>query len=212
MEKAVGNILVRAARVSALAIVLAAASLPAAAQLEIGGKPFDNSSAAAPTPATTTATQSNNLTAMVQRDLTTLGYAPGAVTGEMNVTTAVAISKFQAENELEVTGEVSPQLAGILSAKVGATSGGTTGTTVAASATNGNQAPAEATHCAQGQPDPEAQERARETGRLARAGGRLLSRLGRHEAAQEVNQAVGTAGDLAEIADAAGDLVSDCDP
>lgn len=196
---------VRAACVAAFSIVLATAALPAAAQLEIGGKPFESDSAAAPAPAP----QSDNLTAMIQRDLATLGYAPGAVTGEMNVTTAVAISKFQAENSLDVTGEVSPQLAGILAAKVGATSGGTT---AAAPASNGSQAPAGATHCVQGQPDPETQERARETGRLARAGGRLLSRLGRHEAAQEVNQAVGTAGDLAEIADAAGDLISDCDP
>lgn len=199
-----GNHLVRAAWLSVTSIVLTAAALPAAAQLEIGGKPFESSAAAAPRPAT----QSDNLTSMVQRDLTALGYTPGAVTGEMNVTTAVAISKFQAENDLEVTGEVSPQLAGILSAKVGSTSSGT----AAATASSGNQSEAQAKHCVAGQPDPETRERARETGRLARAGGRLLSRLGRHEAAQEVDQAVGTAGDLAAIADAAGDLISDCDP
>ena len=63
------------------------------------------------------ATASDNLTVMVQRDLTALGYDTGGTTGDMNTATIVAISKFQAENNMEVTGEVTPQLAGILSAR-----------------------------------------------------------------------------------------------
>lgn len=59
----------------------------------------------------------DDLTAMVQRDLTALGYDTGGTSGEINTATIVAISKFQAENGLEVTGEVTPQLAGMLSAK-----------------------------------------------------------------------------------------------
>lgn len=58
------------------------------------------------------------LTAMVQTDLTKLGYVTGNTTGELSTETIVAISKFQAENNLEVTGAVTPQLAGIVSAKV----------------------------------------------------------------------------------------------
>ena len=54
---------------------------------------------------------------MIQRDLIALGYDPGDANGQMSTQTIVAISKFQAENGLEVTGEASPQLAGILSAK-----------------------------------------------------------------------------------------------
>ena len=61
---------------------------------------------------------SDELTAMIQDDLLKLGYEPGDTSGEPSIQTAVAISKFQAENGIEVTGEVSPQLAGILSAKV----------------------------------------------------------------------------------------------
>ncbi|MEQ9004866.1 MAG: peptidoglycan-binding protein, partial [Pseudomonadales bacterium] len=61
-------------------------------------------------------TSSNDgLVGMVQRDLTALGYDTGGASGEMNTATIVAISKFQAENGMEVTGEVTPQLAGILS-------------------------------------------------------------------------------------------------
>jgi peptidoglycan hydrolase-like protein with peptidoglycan-binding domain len=57
------------------------------------------------------------MTEMVQQDLARLGYDPGPVTGEMNTATAIAISKFQAENKMEVTGAVTPQLAGVLAAR-----------------------------------------------------------------------------------------------
>jgi len=59
----------------------------------------------------------DDLTLMVETDLAALGYDVGAVDGEESLDTTIAISKFQAENNLEVTGEVTPQLAGILSAK-----------------------------------------------------------------------------------------------
>lgn len=58
----------------------------------------------------------DELTAIIQTDLQTLGYEPGSTDGEMTVQTAIAISKFQAENSLEVTGEASPQLAGVIKA------------------------------------------------------------------------------------------------
>ena len=58
----------------------------------------------------------DDLTRTVQEDLTALGYDCGPVDGEMNMQTAIAIAKFQAENGLEVTGEATPQLAGILKA------------------------------------------------------------------------------------------------
>jgi hypothetical protein len=61
-----------------------------------------------------------NMIEMIQRDLTTLGYSPGPVTGELSKETAIAISKFQAAKGMEVTGQPTPQLAGILSATVDA--------------------------------------------------------------------------------------------
>ncbi len=63
-------------------------------------------------------TSADDLTQMVQQDLVTLGYDPGNTSGELTTPTIVAISKFQAENDLEVTGEVTPQLAGILKAAI----------------------------------------------------------------------------------------------
>jgi peptidoglycan hydrolase-like protein with peptidoglycan-binding domain len=59
----------------------------------------------------------DDLTLMVEQDLAALGYDTGAVDGEETMETVIAISKFQAQNDIEVTGEVTPQLAGILSAK-----------------------------------------------------------------------------------------------
>jgi hypothetical protein len=60
----------------------------------------------------------DELTQMVQQDLVSLGYEPGATNGEMTTATIVAISKFQAEHDLQVTGEVTPQLAGVLKATI----------------------------------------------------------------------------------------------
>lgn len=56
------------------------------------------------------------LVRMAQQELVTLGYDPGVIDGQMGTKTAIAISKFQAEQGMEVTGEVSPQLIGALRA------------------------------------------------------------------------------------------------
>lgn len=60
----------------------------------------------------------DELTRIVQTDLQALGYAPGNTDGEASTETIIAISKFQAENNLEVTGAATPQLAGIIKAKL----------------------------------------------------------------------------------------------
>jgi len=60
----------------------------------------------------------DDLTRTIQKDLVALGYDPGNIQGEASTQTVVAISKFQAEHGLEVTGEASPQLAGILKAEL----------------------------------------------------------------------------------------------
>ncbi len=53
----------------------------------------------------------DELTLLVEQDLARLGYDTGDVDGEESVETIVAISKFQAQNNLEITGEVSRDLA-----------------------------------------------------------------------------------------------------
>lgn len=61
---------------------------------------------------------SGNLTESVQRHLQALGYDVGETYGEMSLSTEIAISTFQSEKKMDVTGKVSPQLLGILSAEV----------------------------------------------------------------------------------------------
>jgi peptidoglycan hydrolase-like protein with peptidoglycan-binding domain len=64
------------------------------------------------------AASADDLTKMIQKDLIALGYDPGNIQGEMSTETAVAISRFQAEHDMDVTGEATPQLAGIIKAKL----------------------------------------------------------------------------------------------
>jgi hypothetical protein len=60
------------------------------------------------------------LVRMIQTSLNTLGYNPGAPTGELNRATVVAITQFEAAKGMPVTGQATPQLAGILAAAVDA--------------------------------------------------------------------------------------------
>ncbi|NNJ79987.1 MAG: peptidoglycan-binding protein, partial [Xanthomonadales bacterium] len=60
--------------------------------------------------------QDADLVKMAQKELIALGYEPGNIQGEMDTATTVAISKFQAEQSMEITGEVTPQLVGALRA------------------------------------------------------------------------------------------------
>lgn len=60
----------------------------------------------------------DDMTQSVQLHLQYLGIDPGNTSGELSVDTQIAISEFQATKGLKVTGEVTPQLLGILSAEV----------------------------------------------------------------------------------------------
>ncbi|NNK32526.1 MAG: peptidoglycan-binding protein, partial [Xanthomonadales bacterium] len=60
--------------------------------------------------------QDADLVKMAQKELIALGYEPGNIQGEVDTATTVAVSKFQAERNMEITGEVTPQLVGALRA------------------------------------------------------------------------------------------------
>jgi peptidoglycan hydrolase-like protein with peptidoglycan-binding domain len=141
----------------------------------------------------------------IQRDLITLGYDPGDANGKMSTPTIVAISKFQAENGLEVTGEATPQLAGILAAKRDAAR--STGT-----ASGGKPQSLEEAQkaCLQAKIDA-AKKKKRAFGRVMRAAAGTASRYGGsnvssevEKASQEAYKADATAKDLEEAADALG--------
>ena len=68
---------------------------------------------------------SDELTEMVQRDLTALGYDTGGVTGSASTKTIIAVSRFQSEHDLKPTGEITPPLAGVIQAAMAQESGST---------------------------------------------------------------------------------------
>jgi peptidoglycan hydrolase-like protein with peptidoglycan-binding domain len=78
------------------------------------------------------AATADELTMMVEQDLERLGYETGPVDGEETLETVIAISKFQAENNLEVTGEVTSGLARQLMAATPGSGGQTMPATAAA--------------------------------------------------------------------------------
>ncbi|NND30467.1 MAG: peptidoglycan-binding protein [Myxococcales bacterium] len=139
----------------------------------------------------------------IQRDLITLGYDPGSANGELSTPTIVAISKFQAENGLEVTGEVTPQLAGILAAKRDAAGGSSAG---------GNAPSLEEAQkvCLQEKIEA-AKKKKRAFGRVMKAAAGTASRYGGSNVSREVEKAQqeaykveATGKDLEEAADALG--------
>lgn len=98
---------------------LGGAQLPASAASQATGGAAAPATAASAMPSAE-ALYSDDLTQMVQNHLAALGYDTGNTSGELSTETVIAISQFQAEQGIDVTGEVTPQLVGILSAEVDA--------------------------------------------------------------------------------------------
>jgi peptidoglycan hydrolase-like protein with peptidoglycan-binding domain len=124
---------------------------------------------------------------MVQQDLVALGYDPGNTDGEATTQTIVAISKFQAEHDLPVTGEVTPQLAGVLKAQIkkgGQPAAAGTAPAVAAGAAQPVRTPADLQAAQQAciqqkiAAREEAQKKKRGFGRLMSAVSRTSSQFG----------------------------------
>jgi peptidoglycan hydrolase-like protein with peptidoglycan-binding domain len=155
------------------------------------------------------------LTQIIQRDLVTLGYDPGSTDGEATVATASAISKFQSENGLEVTGEASPQLAGIIKAALSGNAPATPATPAAQPSAPVQAAPQAAAVPAGNALDlqaaqqaclqqkvaerQESEQRKRGFARLARAVTRTASRLGGDGISREVSELSSTVYDVNAI-------------
>ncbi len=68
----------------------------------------------------------DELTQIVQQDLTALGYDTGGTGGTASTKTIIAVSRFQSEHNLDVTGEITPQLAGVIKATLSRKNGPST--------------------------------------------------------------------------------------
>jgi len=169
----------------------------------------------------------DELTLMIEKDLAALGYETGPVDGEETMQTVIAISKFQAQNDMEVTGEATPQLAGILSAKNSASNRATSPVDIAQTPTASSEpvpepTVGEATQSPKSLTDEEAlqaaqqacleekiqkqqakNEKKRSLSNLLGAAGRLAARQGNYDIQQataEAYDANATADDVGIIA------------
>ena len=140
---------------------------------------------------TATTGLADELTEIVQKDLVALGFDPGRTDGEMNTQTAVAISQFQSQNSLDVTGQPTPQLAGIIKAKLkqqGAPGAAATTTAPAAADPAALQAAQQA--CLQQKmAEAQAEQQTKKGfGSLMRAASRVTGRFGGGDTAQAIQQ------------------------
>lgn len=167
----------------------------------------------------------DELTQMVEDSLSQLGYDTGVVDGEADVKTAIAVSQYQAEKGLDVTGEISPQLAGMLAADV------KNGGVVTASAPAAAPVPV-----AQPAPDPAAlaaaqqaclqqkmaeqqakQQKKKAFGKMLSAIGNTAFKYGDYDTAQTVSEVYSAEASASDIAQAAKDMglteqdVADCE-
>ncbi len=155
----------------------------------------------------------DDMTLMVEQDLDRLGYATGPVDGEETMETVIAISKFQAENNLEVTGEVSSDLVRSLMMATPGQSGSvaeSTADSIASASAEPAMDPA-ALQAAQNACLQEkiaasqaTQKKKRGLGRLLNAAVRTATRQGNYELSRTANDiyyAGATADDLAAAAE-----------
>jgi peptidoglycan hydrolase-like protein with peptidoglycan-binding domain len=150
----------------------------------------------------------DELTMMIEKDLAALGYATGPVDGEETMETVIAISKFQAENNLEVTGEVTPQLAGILSARVANPGDQPTATTAPPPEQDPAALQAAQQACLQEKmaAAQQAQKTKRGFGSLIRAVSRTAADTGNYEIYETTNDIYNANATAADLSSAAKDL------
>lgn len=154
----------------------------------------------------------DEMTQRVQKDLVALGYDPGNIKGEADDQMVAAIAQFQAERDMPVTGEVSPLLAGIMSAEVRKQRSGGNAATASAPATAAATPPQDpaALQAAQQaclqqkiEESQAANKKKRGLGSLMRAVTRTATQSGNYDLAQktyDVYNASATADDLAAAA------------
>ena len=151
----------------------------------------------------TGANAADQLVQMAQQELIALGYDPGAADGEMSTKTTIAISKFQAEQGMEVTGEASPQLVGALRA-----AGKQQDQPAAAVAASPQDLQARQQACLQEKyaAAQEANKKKRGFGRLLNAAARVSGRFGGPVASRTVYDVYTANATAADISAAAKDL------
>ncbi len=151
----------------------------------------------------------DDLTQRIQQDLVALGYDPGNVDGQVTDTTVAAIAQYQAERDMPVTGEVSPLLAGVISAEVAKKDNvtSTTPTSTAAPANAPVQDP-EALRAAQQACLQQKMAESQAANKKKRGFGRLLSAVSRTAGQSGNSELAQSAGDVYSATATADDLTA----
>ena len=164
------------------------------------------------------AAAADELTQMVEDSLAQLGYDTGAVDGEADMKTAIAVSQYQAEKGLDVTGEISPQLAGMLAADV--KNGGITPASPAAEPATDPSALAAAQQACLQQKIAEQQamqQKKNAFGKMLSTIGNTALKYGDYDTAKTVGEVYSAEASASDFAQAAKDLglteqdVADCE-
>jgi len=158
----------------------------------------------------------DELTQIVQQDLTAMGYDTGGTDGTATTKTVIAVSRFQSEHNLEVTGEITPQLAGVIKAAMSRESGPSAAASAPAAQVSPQQAQAELKArqeaCLQRKMDEAKQSAQLKSGlnKLLSAVSRTASRFGGQEVASQISTTTSDASSvnatLADLEGAAKDL------
>jgi peptidoglycan hydrolase-like protein with peptidoglycan-binding domain len=123
----------------------------------------------------------DELTQIVQQDLTAMGYDTGGTDGTASTRTIIAVSRFQSEHNLEVTGEITPQLAGVIKAAM-AQQNGSSAAAAAPAAASAQVSPQQAQAELESRQEACLQEKvesAKQTAQLKSGLGKLLNAVSR---------------------------------
>jgi peptidoglycan hydrolase-like protein with peptidoglycan-binding domain len=156
----------------------------------------------------------DELTQIVQQDLTSMGYDTGGVSGTANTKTVIAVSRFQSEHDLAVTGEITPQLAGVIKAAMSKQSGPSAATQAPAAVTQLSPEQARADlkarqeACLQQKVDSAQQSAKLKSGlgKLLNVVTRTASRFGGADGAEVAGQISTTRSDVSSVDDSITDL------
>ena len=153
----------------------------------------------------TSIARADELVTAIQRDLTTLGYYTDEIDGNLDLTTQLAIGKFEEANGLPVTGEANLAMAskiGVAAQQFGATA---PEADTADSSVDDEVVAAREQCLEQKKAEAEAaKEKKKLWGKIGKAGGNILGRFGASSVAGDLYKVSASADDVAAISDAMG--------
>ena len=155
----------------------------------------------------------DELTQQLQMNLVKLGYDPGSIDGEATTATAIAVSQYQADRDMPVTGAISPMFANLVAtdaSKIGSSGSAAVSTDVGAAAPvqDPDALRAAQEKCLQDKvaAAQSANKTKRGFGKLIGVIARTASRHGNHDVSRTASDVYRVNADASDLASAAKDL------